>query len=122
MSQVALEVAHELIDALLVLGLTETSQVGIEGRDDRAFVAEIDLDLAEVLALLKKMSRVGVAQGVDMGCLFDAAGFEGETEGALESGAAHRLGGRGSALTAVASGWEKQGGMLVGFPQLPQPF
>ena len=37
-----------------MLGLAETGQVGVEGGDGRALVAEVDLDLAEVLALFEQ--------------------------------------------------------------------
>jgi hypothetical protein len=61
-----------------------------------------------------------VAQGVDVGILFDAAGFEGEAEGALQRGAAHRFGGRARAQTAVAFGREEQDRMAMRFPLLAQ--
>ena len=41
---------------------------------------------------------------MDMGVFLNAAGLEGEPEGALEGGAAHRFGGRGGALATVALG------------------
>ena len=53
-------------------GLAQARQVRVNGGDGRALVAEVDLDLAEVLALLQQMRRVGVAQRVDVGRLFDA--------------------------------------------------
>ena len=90
--------------------------MSVEGGDGRTFVAEVDLDLAEVLALFQQMSGVGVAQSVNVGLLFDATGLQGQTEGALESGAAHRFGGGGGALSAVAFGGKEEGGMLVGEP------
>jgi len=55
-----LEVAHELINALLVLGLTEGGQVGIDDRGGGAVMAEIDLELAEVFALLQQMGGIAV--------------------------------------------------------------
>jgi hypothetical protein len=55
-----------------------------------------------------------------MGVLVDATGLEGQAEGSLQSGAAHRLGGGGRALAGVAFGREKQGGMAMGFPLLAQ--
>ena len=70
-----------------MLGLTEAGQVRIDGGDDRATVAEIDLNLAKVLALLEQMRRVGMAQGMDVRGLGDGAALEGQTEGALERGA-----------------------------------
>ena len=56
-SEPGLEIAHEAINPLLVLGLTETGQVRIDGGDRRTLVAEVDLDLAQVLPLLQKMGR-----------------------------------------------------------------
>ena len=55
-----------------------------------------------------------------MGCLFDAAGFEGQAEGALERGAGHRFGGGGGALAVVAFGREEQCGMFMSAPLLAQ--
>jgi len=60
MSAGVLEVAHELVQALLVLGLAQAGQVGVEGRHGRALVAQINLNLAQVLALLKEMGGVGM--------------------------------------------------------------
>ena len=37
------------------------------------FMAEVDLDLAQVLPLLQKMGRVGMAQGMDVRLLDNAA-------------------------------------------------
>ena len=45
-----------------MLGFAQAGQVRVNGGDDRAAVAEVDLNLAEVLALLQQMRRVGVAQ------------------------------------------------------------
>ena len=70
-----------------MLGFAQTGQVGVNGGDDRTLVTQIDLDLAEVLALLQQMRRVGMSQGMDVRLLGDGAGFEGQTEGALEGGA-----------------------------------
>jgi hypothetical protein len=103
-----------------MLGFAEAGQVGIDRGGHRTFMAEIDLDLTKVLALLQEVGGVGMAQGVDMGGLFDAAGFEGQAESALQSGAAHRFGGCGRALAAVAFGREEKAGMPMGFPKLPQ--
>jgi hypothetical protein len=66
------------------------------------------------------MGRVRMAQRVDMGVFFDAAGFQREAEGALEGGAAHGFGGGGRTLAGVAPGGEKQRGMAMGFPELAQ--
>ena len=57
---------------------------------------------------------------MDVRRLFDAALFEGQTEGALESGAGHRLGGGGSTLAVVAFGREEQFGMFMSSPLLAQ--
>ena len=94
--------------------------MGVEGGDSRALVAEVDLDLAEVLALFEQMGGVRMAQGVNVRLLVNAAGFQSQTEGALESGAAHRLGGGGGALSALAFGGKEEGGMLVSEPLLAQ--
>jgi hypothetical protein len=62
MSALGLEVAHHLIDALLVLSFAEASQVRVERGDRRVAVTEIDLELAQVLALLKEVRGVRVSQ------------------------------------------------------------
>ena len=103
-----------------MLGFAQTGQVGVDDGSHRAPMAEVDLDLAEVLALLQQVSGVAVPQGVDVRVLGDAAGLKGQAEGALESGAAHGPGGRGSADMAVTFGGKKQGGMTMGFPLLAQ--
>jgi hypothetical protein len=117
-----LEVAHELVNALLVLGLTEGGQVSIDDRGRGAVMAQVDLELAEVFALLQEMSRIGMTQRMDMGGFFDAAGAQGQTEAALQRGAAHWLGRGASPQAAVAFGWEEPAGMPVGAPELAQPF
>ena len=53
-----LEIAHELIESFLVLRFAEAGQVGVKGGHRRALVPEIDLDLAQVLSLLKQVRRV----------------------------------------------------------------
>jgi hypothetical protein len=83
-------------------------------------VAQVDLDLAEVFPLLQQMRRIRVPQGMDVGLLGNATGLEREPEGALERGAAHRLGGGADTPAAVAFGGEKPRRMAVGFPLLPQ--
>ena len=103
-----------------MLGPAQARQVRVDGGDERAFVAEVDLDLAEVLALLEQVCGVRVAQTVNVGGLFDAAGVEREPEGALQRGATHRFRGRGGALSAVTFGGKEERGMAVGFPQLAQ--
>jgi len=103
-----------------MLGPAQARQVGIDGGDERAFVAEVDLDLAEVLALFEQVCGVRMAQRVNVRGLFDAAGLEREPEGALQRGAAHGFRGRGCALSAVTFGGKEQRGMTVGFPELAQ--
>jgi len=105
-----------------MLGFAQTGQVGIDGGDDWALVAEVDLDLTEVLALFQQVSGVGMAQRVNVGVLFDTAGLEREAEGPLQRGAAHRFGGGGGALAAVAFGGKEQRGMTMAFPLLAQQF
>lgn len=103
-----------------MLSLAQARQVRIDGGDDWALVAEVDLDLAEVLALLKQMRRVAVPQRMDVRGLLDAAGLEGQTEAALQRGAADGFGGGGGALATVAFGGEEQRGMTMRFPLFPQ--
>jgi hypothetical protein len=45
-----------------MLSLAQAGQMGVDDRREGAFMAEVDLDLAEVLALLKQMRGVTVAQ------------------------------------------------------------
>ena len=52
------EIVHEAIQEFLMLGFAETGQVGVKGGDDRTFVSEIDLNLAEVLPSFEQMGRV----------------------------------------------------------------
>jgi hypothetical protein len=103
-----------------MLSFAEARQVRVNRGDDRALVTEIDLYLAEVLPLLEQMRRVTVAQGMDVRRLGDGAGLEGQTEGALERGAAHRFGSGTRALSAVPLGGKEQDGMTVRFPLLAQ--
>ena len=103
-----------------MLGLAEARQVGIDGGDDGTLVAEVDLDLAEVLALFEQMRGVGMSQRVNVRRLFHTAGFKGDPEGALQRGAAHRFGGGGGTLTAVAPGGKEQRGMTMRFPEFAQ--
>ena len=103
-----------------MLGPAQARQVRVNGGDQRAFVAEVDLDLAEVLALFEQVCGVRVPQSVNVRGLFDAAGLEREPEGALQRGAAQRCGGGAGALAAVAFGGEEQRGMAMGFPLLAQ--
>ncbi len=115
-----LEIGHELIQALLMGGLGETGEVGVDRRGHGASVAEVDLDLAQVLPLLKKMGRVTVAQAVDVAVLFEAALAQSQAEGALEGAAMERLGGGGGPLAVMAFGREEEPRVAVGLPQLPE--
>ena len=55
-----------------------------------------------------------------MRVFLDSAGVEGQTEGALEGGTAHRFGGGRGAQAVVAFGREQQRGMAMSFPLLAQ--
>ena len=103
-----------------MLGFAKARQVGIDDGGHGAFVAEVDLNLAKVLALFEQVGGVRMSQRMDMGLLFNAAGIEGQAESPLEGGAAHRLGGGGSAQAAVTFGGKQEGRMAVGFPLLAQ--
>jgi hypothetical protein len=103
-----------------MLGLAEAGQVRVNDGGDRALMAEVDLDLAEVLALLQEVRRIRVAQGVDVRLLFDAAGLEGKAESALQRGTAHRFGGGAGAQPTVPLGGKEQCGMAMRFPLLAQ--
>jgi hypothetical protein len=94
--------------------------VRVNGGDDRALVAEIDLDLAEVLALLEQVRGVRMAQGMDVRRFGDAGGQEGQAEGALERGAGHRLGCGARPASAVPLGGKEQDRMAVRFPLFAQ--
>src|SRR5439155_13155926 len=98
------EIAHEAFQPFLVLSLAEAGQVRIDDRGRRTLVAEVDLDLAQVLPLLQKMRRVGMAQRMDVGILFDSAFFQGQSKSPLQSAAAHRFVGRGRALSTMSFG------------------
>ena len=89
-----------------MLGLTQTGQVGVESGDVGIFVAEVDLDLPQVLTLFEQVRGVRVAQGVNRRGLADPAGVQGQAEGALEGGTVHGFGGGGGAPTVVALGGE----------------
>ena len=99
-----------------MLGFAQAGQVRVKGGDHRTPVAEVDLDLTQVLPLLQQMRRVGMAQGVDVRLLFDAAAFQSDAEGPLQRGAAHRFSGGGSTQTAVTFGRKDKRGMAMGFP------
>lgn len=104
-----------------MLGLAETGQVGIDGGGHRTLVTEVDLDLSKVLALLKQVGGVGMAQGVDMGVFGNAAGLEREPKGALERGATHGSSRRGTEPSTVPLGGKEQCAVTMGFPLLTQP-
>jgi hypothetical protein len=103
-----------------MLGLAEAGQMRVNDGGHRAFVAEVDLDLAEVLALLQEMRRIRMAQGVDVRLLFDAAGLEGKAEGPLQRGTAQRFGSGAGAQPTVPLGRKEQCGMAMRFPLLAQ--
>ena len=103
-----------------MLGLAQAGQMGVDDRGEGAFMAEVDLDLAEVLALFEQMRGVTVPQRMHMRGLLDAAGQEGHAEAALQRGAAHGDGGGGRPLATVAFGGEEQRGMPMRFPLFPQ--
>jgi len=116
------EIGHAGVQPPLMLGLTETGQVRVDDRRRRAVMAEVDLELPQVLALFEQMRGVTVPQRMDMGGLGDATGTERQAEGPLQGRAAHRRGGRGRALAGVALGGEEQAGMPMGLPLLAQQF
>ena len=117
MSAVDLQVAHHLIDALLMLGFAEAGQVRVKRGDGRTGVAQIDLELAEVLPILKQMRRVGMAKAVNMRCLLDAASLEGQAESSLQSRAAHRLGsGRRFLTSSLTFARKEQHGIAMSLP------
>ena len=88
----------------------------------RAAMAEVDLELAQVFALLQQMGGIAVAQTMDMHGFFDAAGAQGLTEGPLERRAGHRLRRGGRPQTTVAFAGEQEPGMAMGTPDLPEQF
>ena len=61
-----------------------------------------------------------LTQRMDVSGFLEAAGLEGEAEGALEGGPAHGAGGGGGAFAVVAFGGEEQARMAMGFPALAQ--
>jgi len=105
-----------------MLRLAQAGQMRVDGGGVGALVAEVDLDLAKVLALLEQMRGVAVAQGMHVRGLLDAAGLEGVAETTLQRGAAHGLAGGGGPLATVAFGGEEQRGMPMCFPVFPQAF
>lgn len=103
-----------------MLGFAQARQVRVNGGNDRALVAQINLDLTQVFPLLQQMGRVGVAQRMNVRPLGDAAGFEREAEGPLQRGAAHRFGSGARPQTAVTFGGKEPGRMPVRFPLFAQ--
>lgn len=103
-----------------MLGFAQAGQVSVEGGDVGIFVAEVDLDLAEIFTPFQQVGRVGMTQGVDMGVLFDAAGFECEAKGALEGAALDGICSGCGALTGMAFAGEEQRGVAMGFPLFAQ--
>ena len=103
-----------------MLGFAEAGQVGVDDGGNGTLVAEVDLNLAEVFPLFEQVGCVRVAQRMDVGLFFDAAGFEGQAESALEGGAAHGFGGAGGAQTAMTLGGKEKDGMAMGFPLFAQ--
>jgi len=103
-----------------MLGLAQAGQMRVDDGGGGAFMAQVDLDLAEVLALLKQMRGVTVPQRMHVCGLLHAAGLEGQTEAALQRGAADWFGGSGGPLATVAFGGENQRGMPMSFPVFPQ--
>jgi len=103
-----------------MLCLAQAGQMRVDDGGVGAFMAEVDLDLAEVLTLFEQMRGVTVPQRMHVRGLFHAAGLEGVAEAALQRGAAHGYGGGGSSLATVAFGGEEQRGMTMRFPVFPQ--
>ena len=99
-----------------MLGLAERGQVGVDDGGYRAAVTEVDLELAEIFALLQQVGGIAVPEGVNVGGFLDAAGTQSQAEATLERAAAHRLGGGGRALAAVTFGWEEEAGMAMALP------
>lgn len=61
-------------------------EVGVERRSLRGLMAQVVLNLPEVLAPLEQMGGVGMTQGMDM-CLFAASGgLQSQPEGPLQAG------------------------------------
>ena len=105
-----------------MLGLAERGEVRVDDRHVGTVMAQVDLELAQVLALFEQMRGVRMSERVDMRGLLDAAGLEGEPEGALQGGTIQRHGRRGRALAGVAFGGEDQARMAMRLPLLAQEF
>ena len=122
MSALGLEIAHELINALLVLSFAEAGQVCVEGGGDRTAVTEINLDLPKVLPLFKEIRGVRMAQGVHVRVFLDATGQQGKTESALESCVLDVFGCGGRTVMSLPLGRKEQSGVAMGFPLLTEQF
>ena len=103
-----------------MLGFAQAGQVGINHRRHRAAMAQVGLDLAQVLPLFEQVRGIGMAQGVDVGRFGHPAGLKRQPEGPLQRGAAHGLGRRARPLAAVAFGGKEKAGVTMGFPLLAQ--
>lgn len=94
--------------------------MGVDHRGNGAAMAEVDLELAQVLTLFQQVRGVRVAQRMNVRVFGNATGLEGDAEGALKGGATDRFLGRASADAAASLGGEEQSGMAMGFPLLAQ--
>lgn len=103
-----------------MLGLAEARQVGVDDGSRRAGMPQVDLDLTEVFPLLQHVGSVGMAQGMDMRLLLNAAGSESQPEAALQGGPRHGLGSGRRTDVAMTFGREQQAGVAMGFPLLAQ--
>jgi len=103
-----------------MLRLAQAGQMRVDDGGVGAFMAEVDLDLAEVLALFEQMRGVTVPQRMHVRGLLHAAGLEGQAEAALQRGVGHGFRGGGGSLTTVAFAGEEQRGMTMRFPLIPQ--
>ena len=82
----ALQVGDHPVEPLGGLFLYHFGEVGVERRSLRGLMAQVVLNLPEVLATLEQMGGVGMTQGMDM-CLFAASGgLQSQPEGPLQAG------------------------------------
>jgi len=81
---------HQPVDGVSCGVANLPGEVGVDGSSAGAGVAEVLLDQSQVDTILEQMGGVGVAQGVDVGALVDAALFHGVAEGTLEAVAGDR--------------------------------
>ena len=105
-----------------MLGLAERGEVRVNHRHAGTVMAQVDLELTQVLARFQQMRGVRMAQRLDMRGLLHAAGLEGEAKGALQSRTIQRFSGRGRALAGAAFGGEEQARMAMGLPLFAQEF